>query len=319
MIFVPVRTSTLKPDVHLSFEVYVKIQDRYVLYIRKGDDLRSQRLDNLKKQKVRQLFIPAEQEIEYQNFLDGFLLDAANNVMMSANQKSEVINGYATQATEEIYKDPSSKKSFTKAQKTAKGIIDIVAKNEDVLKHLVKANVSSDGTDNRSEILIRHSVNVSTIAARFGETLKLPAKDLENFCICGLFHDIGITKLAPRALELLFTPDKEFTNDDWVLYKKHPEAASSILQDKEFVSKDILMYIQHHEEKKSGTGFPSGTKKITPTEEIFNLCCYYSRQVMCLKVPPGTVLKNLMIDEVGNFELDLLQKFKAFLTKEGLT
>ena len=70
MIFVPVRTSTLKPDVHLTFEVYVKIQDRYVLYIRKGDDLRLQRLENLKKQKVRQMFIPAEQETDYQNFLD---------------------------------------------------------------------------------------------------------------------------------------------------------------------------------------------------------------------------------------------------------
>lgn len=317
MIFVPVRTSTLKPDVQLTFEVYVKIQDRYVLYIRKGDDLRAQRLDNLKKQKVRQLFIPAEQENDYQNFLDGFLLDAANNVMMSSSQKSEVINGYATQATEEIYKDPSSKKSFTKAQKTAKGIIDVVAKNQDVLKHLIKANVT-DGSENRSEILIRHSVNVSSIAARFGETLKLSEKDLENFCICGLFHDVGITKLAPRALELLFLPDKDFSAEDWILYKKHPEAATSLLQDKDFISKEILMYIQHHEEKKSGTGFPAGIKKLTPTEEIFNLCCYYSRQVMCLKIPPGTVLKNIMIDEIGNFELDLLQKFKAFLTKEGL-
>jgi HD-GYP domain-containing protein (c-di-GMP phosphodiesterase class II) len=317
MIFVPVRTSTLKPDVHLTFEVYVKIQDRYVLYIRKGDDLRLQRLENLKKQKVRQIFIPAEQETDYQNFLDGFLIDAANNVMMSASQKSEVINGYATQATEEIYKDPTSKKSFNKAQKTAKGIIDIVAKNEDVLKHLVKANVA-DGSENKSELLIRHSVNVATIAARFGETLKLPQKDLENFGICGIFHDLGLTKLPPRALELLYIPDIEFTADDTAIYKKHPEAASSLLQDKDFVSKEVLQYIKHHEEKKSGNGFPQGLKKLTPTEEIFNLCCLYSRQVMCLKIPPSTVLKNLMIDEVGNFELDLLQKFKAFLVKEGL-
>lgn len=317
MIFVPVRTSTLKADVQLTFEVYVKIQDRYVLYIRKGDDLRVQRLDNLKKQKVRQMFIPAEQEVDYQSFLDGFLLDAANNVMMSANQKSEVINGYATQATEEIYKDPSSKKSFNKAQKTAKGIIDIVAKNEDVLKHLVKANVS-DTNDNKPEMLIRHSVNVATIAARFGETLKIPQKELENFGICGIFHDLGLTKLPPRALDLLFIPDSDFSSDDLALYKKHPEAASSLLQDKDFVSKEILQYIKHHEEKKSGSGFPQGLKKLTPTEEIFNLCCQYSRQVMCLKIPPSSVLKNLMIDEVGNFELELLQKFKAFLVKEGL-
>ncbi len=317
MIFVPVRTSTLKPDVHLTFEVYVKIQDRYVLYIRKGDDLRIQRLDNLKKKKVRQMFIPAEQELDYQNFLDGFLLDAATNVMMPAIQKSDVINGYATQATEEIYKDPSSKKSFTKAQKAAKGIIDVVSKNEDVLKHLVQANVG-DGSENKSELLIRHSVNVATIAVRFGETLKLPPKDLEYFGICGIFHDIGLTKLPPRALELLFIPDKEFSPDDWALYKKHPDTACSLLQGKDFVAKEVLEFIKHHEERKSGAGFPQGLKKLSESETIFNLCSMYSRQVICLKISAANVIKNLMIEEVGNFELELLQKFKAFLTKEGL-
>lgn len=317
MIFVPIRTSTLKSDVQLTFEVYIKIQDRYVLYIRKGDDLRLQRFENLRKQKVRQLFIPAEQETEYQSFLDGCLVDASQNVMMSAQQKSDVIGGYAIQASEEIYKDPTSKKSFNKAKKTAKGIIDIVAKNEDVLKHLVKSNVT-EGDLKTSETLIRHSINVASIAARFGETLRLPQLDLENFGICGIFHDLGLTKLPPRALELLFVPDNEFSQDDWTIYKKHPDTGTGLLQDKEFVTKDVLSYIKHHEEKKSGNGFPQGLTKLSPSEEIFNLCCFYSRQVMCLSVPSQEVLKKMMIDEVGNYEIALLQKFKAFLIKEGL-
>lgn len=317
MIFMPVRTSTLRPDVHLTFEVYIKIQDRYVLYIRKGDDLRNQRLDNLKKNKIRQMFIPAEQELDYQNFLDGFLLDAANNVMMSATQKSEVINGYVAQAAEEIYKDPISKKSYNKAQKSAKGIIDIVTKNDDVLRYLVNANLSDDG-ENNTELLIRHSVNVAAIAAKFGETLKLPKKDLEFFGICGLYHEMGLTKLPPRALELLFISDKEFSADDLSLYKKHPDTARALLKDKEFVAKEVLEYIRHHEEKISGSGFPQGLQKLSPSEEIFNLCSMYSRQVLCLKIPSATAIKNILIEEVDNFNLELLRKFEGFLLKEGL-
>jgi HD-GYP domain-containing protein (c-di-GMP phosphodiesterase class II) len=317
MIFVPIRTMTLKPEVNLSFDVYVKILDKFVMYLKVGDALEQKRLENLKEKKVRQLFIPAEHEENYQSFLDTALLDKESISKLSDTQKADVVTGYANQAAEEIHKNPESQKSFYKAQKTAKSIIDIVAKNENVLKNLVKNN-ASDGTESLNELLIRHSVNVATIAARFGETLGLKESDLETFGVAGLFHDIGLTKLDPRALELLFIKDADYTSEDWVLYKKHPETATNIMQDKEYISRDLLTLIFQHEEKKSGGGYPKGINKIAPNQEIFNLCCYYSRRVLCLKIPPADVLQNVMIDEVGNYDLGLLKKFKAFLQKEGL-
>ena len=307
----------MRPEVKLTFEIYIKLLDRYVLYIKHGDDIRTDRLENLKKRKVRQLFIPAEHESDYQIFLDNYLIEAGQNVMMSTIEKAEVVNSYATGATEEIFKDPRSKKSYVKAQKAAKGILDIVVKNEDVLKSLVMSNLTSD-SDNKSEMLIRNSVNVSTIAVKFGEKMGLSNADQEILGMAGLFHDIGISKLPPRALDLLFIKESEYVASDWGIYKSHPETGVDLLKDRDYVSPDLLLLILQHEEKKSGSGFPKGLHKLSKQQEIFNLCCFYSKQVLYLKIPPAEVLKSIMIDEVGNYELSLLQKFRDFLKQEGL-
>lgn len=317
MIFVPIRTSTLRSNTELSFELFIKIEDRYVLYIKNGDPISKERFDNLKTKKVRQLFIPADQENIYQDFLDNFLKEASQNVMMSSQDKADVVCSASAQTTEQIYKDPSSERSYQKATKAAQNIVDIVAKSEDVLKSLVLNNIPT-GAEGQSDILIRHSVNVSTIAARFGEVLGLDNEVLQLYAKGGIYHDIGISLLPKRALELLFTADKNFTEPDWEVYQKHPQEAINALQGKDFVQPQLINLILHHEEKKSGNGFPGKLKDITMEESIFNLCCYYSRRVMCLRNSPEEVLATLMAEEVENYEMSLLQKFKTFLKDEGL-
>jgi hypothetical protein len=91
-----------------------------------------------------------------------------------------------------------------------------------------------------------------------------------------------------------------------------------VLQDKEYASREVLDLIKQHEEKKSGDGFPEGMSKISLEQQSFNLCCHYSRQVICLKIPPAEVMKNLMLNDIGNYELKTLNLFKEMLQKEGL-
>ncbi|MDH4468700.1 MAG: HD domain-containing protein [Bacteriovoracaceae bacterium] len=317
MIFVPIRISTLKSEVPFVFDLYLKMKDKYVLYIKRGDDIRTVRLSKLKENKVRQMFIPEEQELEYQNYLDQSLTEAAHNVMMSSEEKAHAANGYSTQAADEIQQDPGSKKSYVKAEKAAKGIVEILTNNNDVLKTIFKNNLP-DGQEGNSELMIKHSVNVATLAVKFGEISKFKKSVLENFGMAGLFHDVGLTRLGIKAVELMFKPYENFGPDDWAIYKAHPREATSILQDKEYVSKEVLDLIKQHEEKKSGDGFPEKITKLSIEQQSFNLCCHYSRQVVCLKITPAEVLKNLMLNDIGNYELKTLNLFKEMLQKEGL-
>jgi hypothetical protein len=53
-------------------------------------------------------------------------------------------------------------------------------------------------------------------------------------------------------------------------------------------------------------------------EEVLSLVNVYDKKVLVNKKKPKEALKEMMIDEMGNYELDYLNKFKAFLKSEGI-
>lgn len=317
MIVVPIRLSTLRCDVDLFFQIYVKVSDQYILYLKKGDSLTRKRFENLKINKVRQLFIEDADELKYQEFLDDFLTESTSNAMMSSTDKAEMVTGYAEQATESIHKDPASNRSYAKAQKTAKGIVGVLAQGEDVLKNII--NIQVKDNNDLTDVLLRHCVNVSTMVARFGTVLGLSVDTIELLSTAGLYHDIGLTTLGSEVLAGLISEDKNLSQEVWAKYQLHPEKAISLIEGNQNIDSKILEYIIQHEEKRSGDGYPRGYKKFTPVQEVFNLCCYYSRKVICQRKMPSEVFKQIMIDEVGNYDLEMLKKFKNFLQTEGLS
>jgi hypothetical protein len=53
--------------------------------------------------------------------------------------------------------------------------------------------------------------------------------------------------------------------------------------------------------------------KLSPAQEVLSLCAFYDREVSCLGKDPAEVYNSLMIDQVGNYNLELLKSFKKFL------
>ena len=103
------------------------------------------------------------------------------------------------------------------------------------------------------------------------------------------------------------------TAKELTAYKTHPGKSVEALQDKSFAEKDVLELILTHEENISGQGFPNGLTKLNPAQEVLSLCAFYDREVTCLGKDPEEVYNSLMIDQLGNYHLDLLKKFKSFI------
>jgi HD-GYP domain-containing protein (c-di-GMP phosphodiesterase class II) len=97
------------------------------------------------------------------------------------------------------------------------------------------------------------------------------------------------------------------------IYKTHPQKSVETLQDKDFADKEVLDLIMSHEEKVSGQGFPRKLTKLTLVQEVLSLCAFYDREITCLGKKNEAVLEDLMLEQVGNYNLDLLKKFKSFL------
>jgi HD-GYP domain-containing protein (c-di-GMP phosphodiesterase class II) len=311
MDFVPIRLSTLKPGVDLPFDIYIKLKTRYLMYMKGGDDINESRIDNLKTKKIKQLFINCADELRYQGFLDDSLLRAATSNDMSASEKADVATGVASAAIEDMKDDPHSQASYRMAQRAAKGIVQIICKNSDVLKNIFARESDQD-------LSVKHAVNVSSLSIAMGQAMGLDDEKLENIGIAGLLHDIGQTKMSEDAQLLFEKKYEDFTQDDWKLYKPHPSLGCELLKDKPYVNAEILEMILNHEERKSGTGFPRGVRITSLSQEIVALCSLYDRHVTYLKKPHKQTIKDMMIDELGNFDFGLMNKFKEVIRGEKL-
>lgn len=319
MSYLPVRVSTLKSQVALGFDIYIKLPHKVLLYARGDDDVEQVRLDSLKKKKVRKLFINDDDEAKYQGYIDRCLAEAMNDDSVSVDEKAELVMGAGEAAAERIYEDPTSKKSYDAAESTATNLISVLAQNDELLKGIFDKAIDDDeGNIDRDARMQKHSVKTSSLCISFGEFLKLPKEDVEFLGVAGLFHDVAYSQYDDEEKGLFFKEMDDMEAPEKVRYKEHPKVGLGILEDKDFANARVKHFISIHEEKQNGNGFPNKVKKLELAEEVMSICAFYDREVTCLGKSRDDVLTDFSQNQIGNYDLEIIKKFKTFVKKAGL-
>ena len=70
--FVPIRVSTLRGDLKINFDAYVKVNEKHILYLRKGDSFEGSRLKRLKDKKVRKMW---RRTFTFSDYIDDYAND----------------------------------------------------------------------------------------------------------------------------------------------------------------------------------------------------------------------------------------------------
>jgi len=318
MGYLPIRLSTLKSDITLGFDVYLKLPHKILLYIRSDDDIEKERINNLKSKKVRKLLINDEEEVNYQGYIDRCLNEAMNDASMSIEDKSSLVVGAGEATAERILEDPSSKKSYDAAQTTANNLITVMASSDEILKGIFDHKIE-EGCDSNETRMQKHALTTSAICISFAEFLKLPKEEVEYLGVAGLFHDCAFGQVDEAVQALYFKELKDMTPEELTQFKEHPKIAAEILSDKDFANPEVMALIKNHEERRGGNGFPNKISNfVKQSHEVLALCAYYDTRTTLFAEDRKTVLENFVIDQLGNFELDLINKFKKFIKKAGL-
>jgi len=100
-----------------------------------------------------------------------------------------------------------------------------------------------------------HIERMLEIAEKIGEKLELPESELNRLNLLITLHDIGKINIPEEIL----TKEDSFTDQEWVIMKKHTEIGYRIaLASEEFahVAEDVLA----HHERWDGHGYPRGLK-----------------------------------------------------------
>lgn len=311
MKYVPVRLTTLKSQIPFTFDVYVKLPHKYLLYVRKGDDIESESKKRLKKKKVKKLYIEDADEEAYQTYLDKCLESYMEDPNATTEDKASFGAGVAENASEDVYEKPQTEESYNKAKRASSTLVKMLSSNDEVLKTIL--NRAEQGEGNQLDKLKAHAVNSSSLAIRFGQFMGLGEKQQEELGTAALYHDIGFKELSEEGQSLFFKDIEGANVAALSAYKEHPRKGAEMLQDKPFADEVVLDLIMTHEEKLQGGGFPQKLEKLNLMQEIHSLCCYYDRRITLLGATSDEVLEDIMVEQLGAYSLETMKKFKKFL------
>jgi HD-GYP domain-containing protein (c-di-GMP phosphodiesterase class II) len=304
MSYIPIRLGTLRPWQPVNFDIFIKISDRHIHYIKKSDPFDGDRITSLKTKGVKNLFIPADSETDYLTYVDVGLTQLKDTKIALADRADIARDSVATSA-ENASKNIPNETGCRQTEDQIQKILDFLMSENGAMKQILSTSgVAAD--------VFHHTTHVVTLSLSLaGKLGVVDSKTLMNLGMAALLHDIG-----KEALDLdPSIPRENLTPEQLKIYQKHPEAALMKTQDKPYINAQILELILNHEEIGEGNGFPKKKrlKTLSISQQILNLCNEYDRVCTVNKVPPLEAIKQFYLDKLGLFELSHLTKLQELI------
>ncbi|MEZ0391000.1 MAG: HD-GYP domain-containing protein [Pseudobdellovibrionaceae bacterium] len=301
MEYVPIRVSTLRGDQKIDFDAFIKINEKYILYLRKGDSFEGERLKRLKSKKLKKMFILPDAENNYRDYLH-------KNIEMAYDKgsgkeltnRAEVIQGNQQSNAEAVMENPENEIIYNETK-------DAVGKFVDFLNQEDPDSFSTImSIENADQSIAHHGVTVSTLAIALAKRLNLTdPRQMQLLSLGALLHDFehfhsGLSISRPLS---------DLSEDEMRVYKTHPRAGAQKVQDKKHFDQTVINIISQHEEYVDGKGFPNGLPeaKMDPLAVIVASCNALDRLITFEGVPKKEAVRRLMITGVGKYPLNHIQ------------
>lgn len=305
MNYISIRVSTLRGDQKIDFNTFVKINDKYVLYLKKGDSFEGGRLKKLKDKKLRRMYIVPEEESQYRDYLETNINMAYDNKSGKDIQtRSEIVHGAQQANTEELFENPNSAAQYNVAKEDAAKYVDFILSNTLALEAIMNIQ-------NTDQSLSHHGVTVATLSIALANKLGITnPRQTQLLTLGGLIHDFGhfdstIEYTKPRA---------QMSPEDLKTYWKHPKIGAEKIQDKGHFDRSVIDIILQHEELVNGKGPLKLTEKqMDPMAVIVSTCNALDRLIVYEGVDKKDAAKKLMLEAVGAHPLKYIQHLAGIL------
>ncbi len=299
MDYVSIRVSTLRGDQKIDFNAYIKINEKMILYLRRGDSFEGDRLQRLKDKKLKKMYILTDEEITYRNYLQKNIEIAYDNTSNKDIQtRAEIIQGSQQNNTEEVFENPENVESYNYAKDAAGKYVSFIMSNAQALTSVMNI-------ENTDKNIAHHGVTVSTLSIALAQKLGITdQKKTQLLTLGALLHDYGHNHSNLNINQ----PLDKMSPQDLALWKKHPQAGAEKVQDKKHFDQSVINIIAQHEETSNGTG-PLGLreKDMDPLSVIVSTANAMDRLITFEGIPKQDAAKKLMLDHVGKHPLQHIQ------------
>ncbi len=299
--YISIRVSTLRGDQKINFDTYIKINEKMILYLRRGDSFEGTRLSRLKEKKLKKMFIQPDDEGHYREYLQRNIEMAFDpNSKATLQSRAEIAQGQQECQAEDVFENPDDAEAYLQAKDATGKYVQFLVSNNEAVKSVLNM-------DNSDKSITHHGVSVATLSVRLAQELGYEdPKQMQILALGATLHDFGHfnSPIYPRKKVADMTPD------ELTLYKTHPmEGARKIQSIKHFDPK-IVHIMAEHEECLDGSGYPRGLieGQIDPLSLIVGVCNAFDRMITFEGLPRDEACKKLMTAHVGKYPLDHIQK-----------
>lgn len=306
--YIPIRPGNLRGDQKISFDCYVKVGGKYILYCRQGDSFEGDRLKRLVKNKLNFFYIHKDKEADYLAYVRGNLDMAFDKSSGSSiDLRTQIIHGAMQASSEDVMEVPENEIQYEATKHSMFKFQDFIEEEGALKKVLDLTNADTS--------IAHHSVNVAALAISISRLLS-PENPHELVGTAALMHDIEhfMTKFPVEK-----DPSKH-TEEEKALYLKHTIAGADRLEKLKHVDKTVVSIVMEHEELIDGSGFPRKLteKDLHPMSLVVGLANSYDRYLSFQKMTPKDALKSILVYKMGQYPLTMLQALQELLKLRGV-
>lgn len=303
MAYLPIRIGALRGDQKISFDAYVAVAEKHILYVRKGDSFEGTRLARLREKKIKKLYIRPEDEQSYRDYMARNIEIAYSSTTQTLENRTQIVQGLQQSAAEALFESPEDPEAYAAAKEGSARFVQFLNKEDKAIKGLL-------AIENVDQNLAHHGVTVASVAVEIAKrTGYKDDKNLPFLALGALMHDVGHYLSNQNIAHAV----SEFSPDDLKIYQAHPLMGARRLKDLKHMDQHVIQIVLQHEENIDGSGYPEKLteNKLNPLSVFVQSANIFDRLVTFEKMSTAGAIKHLLLTYLGRYPLTHLNALKA--------
>lgn len=248
--YIAILLDSLRVDSVLDFDLFLKVNSRFVLYRSADLSFTDRTKQNLIDNNVERLFITSTNKGRYQQYIERNLSRILADPVVREEKKANILYETSTSLVKDVLANPTYGENIQRSKELVSNTVGYILQGREAFLNLMAISSFDYYT-------YTHSVNVCTFSVALAQQLGFKdEKILHELGVGALLHDIGKAKVPNRILH----KRGPLNNTEFEIMKKHPQWGADMLAETDMVNSSCYYPVLQHHERGDGTGYPNGLR-----------------------------------------------------------
>ncbi len=236
----------MHPNRKITFDVYITIGGRYVLYLRAGGSFEGEKLEHFISKRADIFYVREEERDAYKSYIKERVEDSG----LTAAERAVILKESSFSLIEELFENPKVDEALEESKSVISNFVTFIDSEPSAVASLI-------GLSSHDFYTYNHSLDAAVYSLGLAKVVGINSKeDLLDMGRGALFHDIGKRKVPVEII----CKKGGLDENEWALMKKHPLYGLQLLIEFPDVSDAIKACVFEHHENHVGNGYPQGLK-----------------------------------------------------------